>query len=69
MDQSDSLPQNISGEALVELLIGGARFDDAEDVQTALDGRVNVNSTDSNGRTGEKRSNCASQIIDAESRA
>jgi len=37
---------------LVELLIDGARFDDAEDVQTALDQGVDVNAQDEQGRTG-----------------
>lgn len=37
---------------LVESLIDGARFDDAEDVQTALDQGVDVNAQDEQGRTG-----------------
>lgn len=49
-----SLPKNITGDDLVELLIDGARYDDAEDVQTALDGQVDVNATDQSGRTGEQ---------------
>ncbi len=47
-----ALPENVSTEDLVELLIDGARYDDAEDVQTALDARADVNGTDYSGRTG-----------------
>lgn len=36
----------------VELLIDGARYDDAEDVERALAGGVSVNSQDDQGRTG-----------------
>lgn len=38
---------------LVELLIDGARFGDAEDVQSALDQGADINSQDDQGRTGE----------------
>lgn len=49
----DSIPQNVSIEDLADLLIYGARYDEAEDVQTALELNVDVNATDYNGRTGE----------------
>ena len=39
-------------EELVELLIDGARFNDAEDVQAALDQGADINSQDAQGRTG-----------------
>jgi hypothetical protein len=37
---------------LVELLIDGARYGDAEDVHTAIEHKVNVNAQDEDGRTG-----------------
>ena len=49
----DSIPQNVSMEDLGDLLIDGARYDEAEDVQTALEMNVDVNAIDYNGRTGE----------------
>lgn len=49
-----SIPQNVSMEDLADLLIDGARYDEAEDVQTALEMNVDVNATDYNGRTGGK---------------
>lgn len=39
-------------EELVELLIDGARYDDLEDVQSALDQGVNINAQDERGSTG-----------------
>jgi len=36
----------------VELLVDGARYDDAEDVERALAIGVSVNSQDEQGRTG-----------------
>lgn len=39
-------------QELVELLIDGARYDDAEDVQSALDQGADINSQDDQGRTG-----------------
>jgi hypothetical protein len=38
---------------LVELLVDGARFGDAEDVELALQHNVDVNAQDDMGRTGE----------------
>jgi hypothetical protein len=37
---------------LVDLLLDGARYADVEDVQTALERHIDVNATDSCGRTG-----------------
>jgi hypothetical protein len=37
---------------MVELLIEGARYDDAEDVQSALDQGADINSQDEQGRSG-----------------
>jgi hypothetical protein len=37
---------------LLALLVDGARYGDAEDVQSALDQGVDVNSQDEQGRTG-----------------
>lgn len=42
-----------SQEELVELLIDGARFGDADDVHKALEGKVDVNAQDEWGKTGE----------------
>lgn len=42
----------MSQEELVELLIDGARFGDADDVQRALEGKVDVNAQDEWGKTG-----------------
>lgn len=39
-------------EELVELLIDGARYGDADDVQRALEGKVDVNAQDEWGKTG-----------------
>lgn len=67
----DSIPQNVSMEDLADLLIDGARHDEAEDVQTALDLKVDVNSTDYNGRTalhmasGNGHATIAQSLIDA----
>ena len=44
---------------LVDLLIEGARFDDAEDVQSALDQGADINSQDEQGRTGKFIMNAA----------
>ena len=38
---------------LIELLIEGSRYDDAEDVQSALDQGVDINAQDEQGRTGK----------------
>lgn len=38
---------------LVELLVDGARYDDAEDVQSALDQGADIDSQDEQGRTGK----------------
>ena len=37
---------------IVELLIDGARYNDAEDVQSALDQGADINSQDEQGRSG-----------------
>lgn len=37
---------------LIELLVEGARYGDLEDVQSAIDQGVDVNSQDEHGRTG-----------------
>eukprot|EP00798_Chlamydomonas_sp_ICE-L_P016354 gene16354-22554_t len=39
-------------DELVSLLIDGARYGDMEDVESAIAQHVNVDSTDSEGRTG-----------------
>lgn len=41
-----------STDELVELLIDGARFGDADDVHKALEGKVDVNAADEWGKTG-----------------
>lgn len=38
---------------LVELLVEGARYDDLEDVESALEQGADVNSQDALGRTGK----------------
>ena len=38
--------------AMIEVLVDGARYGDLEDVQSALQHSVNVDSADSFGRTG-----------------
>lgn len=45
-------PQSLPEDDLVDLLIDGARYDDMDDVKMALDQHINVNATDSSGRTG-----------------
>jgi hypothetical protein len=40
---------------LVALLIEGARYDDMEDVESALSAAVDLNGTDGGGRTGARR--------------
>ena len=42
--------------ALVDELIDGARYGDAEDVNSALDQMADVNSQDEGGRPGEQPS-------------
>lgn len=42
-----------SQEEYVELLVDGARYDDADDVDTALAAKVSIDSQDAAGRTGE----------------
>ena len=49
-----------SQEELVELLIDGARYGDGDDVQRALEGKVDVNAQDEWGKTGEARRRLAS---------
>ena len=44
-------PEGLDTE-LIELLIDGARYDDLEDVQQALNDKVDVNASDAAGRTG-----------------
>ena len=44
-----------STEEAVELLIDGARYGDADDVQKALEHKVDVNAQDEWGKTGEAR--------------
>jgi len=44
-------PEGLDTE-LIELLIDGARYDDLEDVQQALNNNVDVNAADAAGRTG-----------------
>ena len=41
-----------SSEELLELLIDGARYGDADDVHKALEGKVDVNAADEWGKTG-----------------
>jgi len=40
---------------LVELLVEGARYDDMEDVQSALDHGIDINAQDPQGRAGQKQ--------------
>jgi hypothetical protein len=44
-----------SQEELVDLLIDGARFGDADDVHKALEAKVDVNARDEWGKTGACR--------------
>ncbi len=44
-------PEGLDTE-LIELLVDGARYDDLEDVQQALNNNVDVNAADAAGRTG-----------------
>ena len=44
-------PEGLDND-LIELLIDGARYNDAEDVMRALGGQVDVNASDEAGRTG-----------------
>ena len=41
-----------SAAELIELLVDGGRYGDAEDIQSAIDHGVDVNSQDEHGRTG-----------------
>jgi hypothetical protein len=41
-----------STEELVELLIDGSRYGEVEEVQKALEGKVDVNAQDEWGKTG-----------------
>lgn len=44
-------PEGLDSE-LLDLLIDGARYDDAEDVQQALSRHLDINAADGAGRTG-----------------
>ena len=47
--------KNVTPSAeMVEVLVDGARYGDMEDVQSALQHSVDVNATDSSGRTGKQ---------------
>jgi hypothetical protein len=43
---------------IVDLLIDGARYNDAEDVQSALDQGADINSQDEQGRSGMSEKEC-----------
>lgn len=43
---------------IVDLLIDGARYNDAEDVQSALDQGADINSQDEQGRSGMRDNDC-----------
>ena len=49
---TDPQMPDMTEEDVAELLIDGARHDDAEDVLLALERHVNVNAADYMGRTG-----------------
>ena len=50
-----SFAKNMTPSAeMVEVLVDGARYGDMEDVQSALQHSVDVNATDSSGRTGKQ---------------
>ena len=51
-------PEGLDND-LIELLIDGARYNDAEDVMRALSGQVDVNASDEAGRTGATTSPAA----------
>ena len=51
-----SFAKNVTPSAeMVEVLVDGARYGDIEDVQSALQHSVDVNATDSSGRTGKQQ--------------
>lgn len=50
-DKEAVQPEGLDTE-LIELLIDGARYDDLEDVQQALNNHADVNAADTAGRTG-----------------
>ena len=51
---SDSWNKSVTPSAgMIEVLVDGARYGDMDDVQSALQHSVDVNATDSSGRTGE----------------
>lgn len=43
---------------IVDLLVDGARYNDAEDVQSALDQGADINSQDEQGRSGMYENQC-----------
>ena len=51
-------PEGLDND-LIELLIDGARYNDAEDVMRALSSHVDVNASDEAGRTGATTSAAA----------
>lgn len=53
-EPAGSFAKNVTPSAeMVEVLVDGARYGDIEDVQSALQHSVDVNATDSSGRTGK----------------
>ena len=57
-DKVSQQPEGLDND-LIELLIDGARYNDAEDVMRALSGQVDVNASDEAGRTGATTSAAA----------
>lgn len=54
-EPAESFVKNVTPSAeMVEVLVDGARYGDMEDVQSALQHNVDVNATDSSGRTGKQ---------------
>ncbi len=54
-EPAGSFAKNVTPSAeMVEVLVDGARYGDIEDVQSALQHSVDVNATDSSGRTGKQ---------------
>lgn len=54
-EPAGSFAKNVTPSVeMVEVLVDGARYGDMEDVQSALQHSVDVNATDSSGRTGKQ---------------
>ena len=57
-DKVSQQPEGLDND-LIELLIDGARYNDADDVMRALSGQVDLNASDEAGRTGATTSAAA----------